>query len=94
MPTNKARVFLALPDDLYELLTKDAADSRLQVATRATQIIDEHYRRVALQTQRNNKILKGSGLLTARQEATMDFSGGAYAEKSQFDGLSEGAKQA
>lgn len=80
MPTNKARINLALPDDLQDLVMKDAEACRLPAATRVTQIIDEHYRRVAEETQHNSRVLKGSALLTARQETTMDFSGGAYAK--------------
>lgn len=94
MPTSKARVNLALPEDLYALLSKDADDVRLPLATRVTQILDEHYRRVALQTQRNNKILKGSELLAGQQEVTLDFSGGAYSGKSQSVAPSGDAKQA
>lgn len=90
MPSKKPRINLTLPDDLQGLVEKDSAARRLPEATRVMQILDEHYKRVALETQQNYKVLKGSELLAARPDVTMDFSGGAYSERTQSDEPSQG----
>ena len=89
MPTNKQRINLALPDDLQQLVVREADAMRIPAATRVTQIIDLYFKRLASETQQNAKVLKGSQLLVGSSEVTIDVSGGSRRDRVQSDHKSQ-----
>jgi len=90
MPSKKPRVNLTLPEDLMQLVSKDAASLRIGEATRVMQIVDEHYKRMAMELKRTGQVLRGSQLLAGQSETTLDFSGGLSEDQAQSDEQSKG----
>jgi hypothetical protein len=90
MPSEKDRINLTLPPDLQDLVEKEAEEMDIGAATRVTQIVRQHYRRMAAEATRSFKVLKGSELLGGRSELTMDFSGEADRERARADEQSSG----
>lgn len=83
MPTKRKRIALALPGILQDLVENDMALEDRAAAAVITRIVAQHYRQRAQETRDNLVVLKGSELLTGKQEVSLDFSGGLYSKPAQ-----------